>query len=151
MRSSAPIADVSFEKRASSIATKNFTDTSIGFLKVKLIKQNWSIMPAGTKIFYGGKEASIRQDLAHAEVKLRVTNTSSNKILIPRWGLLDRNKDFLDPFRFIEDDGKKNIKGKIFINGNKTKLIFLRSTSKGLKKLRDNLIQLVKQLLHLLQ
>jgi hypothetical protein len=37
----------------------------------------------------------------------------------------------------MEDDGKNYIKGKIFINGNKTRLIFLRSTAKSLKYQRD--------------
>lgn len=132
VRSSAPIADVSFEKRASSIATKNFTDTSIGFLKVKLIKQNWSIMPAGTKAYAGGKEYSIKEDLAGIDLILRISNTSSEKIIIPNWILLDKNKDPVAPFRLTEKDGKKYIKEKVFIHGNKTKLIYLRSTYKSL-------------------
>jgi hypothetical protein len=128
---------VSSQKPVSSIATKNVTDENIGALEMELIEQNWGIMPVGTKVYSDGKEYSIRHDLANADLRLRVTNTSSNKILIADWVLLDRNKDYLAPFRFMEDDGKKYIKGKIFINGNKTRLIFLRSTSKSLKDQRD--------------
>ena len=113
------------------------TSLNTSALNVNLIEQNWDIMPAGTRIIYEGKVAYIRQDLAHAEVRLRITNTSANKILIPQWGLLDKNKKFLDPFRFLEDDGKNYSKEKIFLNGKKTKSILLRCTSKGLKELRD--------------
>jgi class 3 adenylate cyclase len=130
-------AVASSEKRVSSIATKNFTDTNISALKVELIEQTWNIMPAGTKVYAGGKEYSIRQDLAHADLKLRIKNTSSEKIKIPDWVLLDKNKDYLAPFRLTEDDGKGYIKERVFINGNKTKFIYLRSTSKSLRSQRE--------------
>ena len=105
-------------------------------LKVEVINQDWDILPAGTQISYKGKQATLRQDLVHADFQLGVTNTSSKEILIPDWLLLDRNNNYLDPFRLMNNDGKNYIEEKLIINGNKTKLIFLRCTAKSLNELR---------------
>jgi len=116
--------------------SKRVTSVNTAALKVEVTDQNWDIIPAGTPITYEGRQALIKQDLVHANFKLRVTNTSSRKLLIPDWILLDRSKDYLDPFRLTGDDGKKYIKEKLFINGNITKVIYLRCTSKSLNELR---------------
>ena len=105
-------------------------------LKVEAINQDWDILPAGTQISYKGKQATLKQDLVHADFQLGVTNTSSKEILIPDWLLLDRNNNYLDPFRLMNNDGKNYIEEKLIINGNKTKLIFLRCTAKSLNELR---------------
>ena len=114
-----------------STASSTTDDKGIGVLKVKLIEQNWGILPAGTKVNARGKEVALKRDVVGVDLSLQIINTSSNKTIIPEWILLNKNNDFVCVFRLKDKDGKNLAEGRAFIPGDKATTIYLQSTYKG--------------------
>ena len=102
-------------------------------MKAELINQNWGGLAAGTNFSYGGKENTLTKDLALIEVSIRIKNTSSEQVVVPKWILLDKNnhefKKASGSFSLLDNELKGFIDEDVIIAPNESKLIHLRSPS----------------------